>query len=158
MLVGGTDFEITLAVPLVLEYEDVAKRMPEATSLSDDDVDRMERTVHMHQLYGFGKNDCMKLGLLNPSKPQGSEEYIHLPRRVALMCQVWPDESGGGFFSVAAGEHHSSRPSRDAPQCGNSAGARRAHAALIGILHAKKNGARGPACYLARNDQFVAKQ
>jgi putative PIN family toxin of toxin-antitoxin system len=39
MLVGGTDFEITLSVPLVLEYEDVVKRMPEATGLSDGDVD-----------------------------------------------------------------------------------------------------------------------
>lgn len=39
MLVGGTDFEIALSVPLVLEYEDVAKRMPEVTGLSDDDVD-----------------------------------------------------------------------------------------------------------------------
>jgi len=39
MLVGGTDFEIALSVPLVLEYEDVAKRMPEPSGLSDDDVD-----------------------------------------------------------------------------------------------------------------------
>jgi len=39
MLVGGTDFEIALSVPLVLEYEDVAKRMPEVTGLSDGDVD-----------------------------------------------------------------------------------------------------------------------
>jgi predicted nucleic acid-binding protein len=33
------DFEIALSVPLVLEYEDVAKRMPESTGLSDGDVD-----------------------------------------------------------------------------------------------------------------------
>lgn len=39
MLVGGTDFEIALSVPLVLEYEDVAKRMPDVTGLSDGDVD-----------------------------------------------------------------------------------------------------------------------
>ena len=39
MLVGGPEFEIALSVPLVLEYEDVAKRMPEVTGLSDEDVD-----------------------------------------------------------------------------------------------------------------------
>ena len=39
MLVGGADFEIALSVPLVLEYEDVAKRMPDVTGLSDEDVD-----------------------------------------------------------------------------------------------------------------------
>lgn len=39
MLVGGTEFEITLSVPLVLEYEDAAKRMSEATGLSHEDVD-----------------------------------------------------------------------------------------------------------------------
>ncbi len=39
MLVGGTDFEVALSVPLVLEYEDVVKRMSEVTGLSDDDVD-----------------------------------------------------------------------------------------------------------------------
>lgn len=38
-LVGGADFEIALSVPLVLEYEDVAKRMPDDTGLSDEDVD-----------------------------------------------------------------------------------------------------------------------
>jgi putative PIN family toxin of toxin-antitoxin system len=39
MRVGGSDFEIALSVPLVLEYEDVVKRMPEVTGLSDGDVD-----------------------------------------------------------------------------------------------------------------------
>ena len=39
MLVGGTEFEIALSVPLVLEYEDVAKRMSEVTGLSSQDVD-----------------------------------------------------------------------------------------------------------------------
>ena len=39
MLLGGSDFEIALSVPLVLEYEDAAKRMPEATGLSDSEVD-----------------------------------------------------------------------------------------------------------------------
>ena len=39
MLVGGADFEIAVSVPLVLEYEDVLKRMPEDTGLSDVDVE-----------------------------------------------------------------------------------------------------------------------
>ena len=39
MLVGGPRFEIALSVPLVLEYEDVAKRMSETTGLTDADVD-----------------------------------------------------------------------------------------------------------------------
>jgi putative PIN family toxin of toxin-antitoxin system len=39
MLVGEAEFEIALSVPLVLEYEDAAKRMPEATGLAPEDVD-----------------------------------------------------------------------------------------------------------------------
>ena len=39
MRVGGPDFEIALSVPLVLEYEDAVKRMPEVTGLSEGDVD-----------------------------------------------------------------------------------------------------------------------
>lgn len=39
MLVGGTGFEVALSVPLVLEYEDAAKRMSEATGLTPEDVD-----------------------------------------------------------------------------------------------------------------------
>jgi predicted nucleic acid-binding protein len=38
-LVGGTLLELALSVPLVLEYEDAAKRMPEATGLEPEDVD-----------------------------------------------------------------------------------------------------------------------
>lgn len=39
MRVGGPEFEIALSVPLVLEYEDVAKRVSDVTGLTDDDVD-----------------------------------------------------------------------------------------------------------------------
>ncbi|NTW29230.1 MAG: putative toxin-antitoxin system toxin component, PIN family [Coriobacteriia bacterium] len=38
-LVGGSEFEIALSVPLVLEYEDVAKRMSDAIGLSHEDID-----------------------------------------------------------------------------------------------------------------------
>ena len=39
MLVGQTDFEVALSVPLVLEYESAAKRMGDATGLTSEDVD-----------------------------------------------------------------------------------------------------------------------
>jgi len=39
MLIGGTEFEIALSVPLVLEYESAAKRMASETGLSSGDVD-----------------------------------------------------------------------------------------------------------------------
>ncbi len=39
MLLGRADFEIALSVPLVIEYEDVAKRMTSVTGLPDEDVD-----------------------------------------------------------------------------------------------------------------------
>ncbi len=39
MLVGGTRFEVALSVPLVVEYEDAAKRMSEATGLTPEEVD-----------------------------------------------------------------------------------------------------------------------
>ena len=39
LLVGETHFEIALSVPLVVEYEDAAKRMTEATGLSGEEVD-----------------------------------------------------------------------------------------------------------------------
>ena len=37
--VGQADFEIVISVPLVIEYEDAAKRMSDVTGLSDTDVD-----------------------------------------------------------------------------------------------------------------------
>jgi len=39
LLVGGSGFEIALSVPLVVEYEDAAKRMPAATGLQPEEVD-----------------------------------------------------------------------------------------------------------------------
>ena len=39
LLVGQGHFEINLSVPLVLEYEDVAKRTAAEVGLSDEDVD-----------------------------------------------------------------------------------------------------------------------
>src|SRR4030042_4905532 len=41
MLAGGTQFEMALSVPLVVEYEDAAKRMSEATGLGAEEVDHV---------------------------------------------------------------------------------------------------------------------
>ena len=96
----------------------------------DDDVveDEDDRVLHSyhHQLYGFGKNDFMKLGLLNPiiknsynsNKKKKVESVTHgenvpLPRRVALHCQFeQPSNTNSsaldvGIISVAAAEFHS---------------------------------------------------
>ncbi len=55
MLVGGTRFEITLSVPLVVEYEDAAKRMPEATGLKpeevDDVIDYLCSVAHLQEIH-----------------------------------------------------------------------------------------------------------
>mmetsp|Transcript_16781 Transcript_16781/g.26045 ORF Transcript_16781/g.26045 Transcript_16781/m.26045 type:complete len:874 (-) Transcript_16781:92-2713(-) len=64
-----------------------------------------------HQLYGFGNNTNMSLGLANPNSTRGQKgEDVLLPRRVALHCKVWPDTTGGppaGIFQIAASDKHS---------------------------------------------------
>ena len=39
VLLGGGDFEVTLSVPLVLEYEDAAKRLAREIGLSHGEID-----------------------------------------------------------------------------------------------------------------------
>ncbi|MBN2404199.1 MAG: putative toxin-antitoxin system toxin component, PIN family [Coriobacteriia bacterium] len=55
MLIGGTRFEIALSVPLVVEYEDAAKRMPEATGLEpeevDDVIDYLCSVAHLQEIH-----------------------------------------------------------------------------------------------------------
>jgi putative PIN family toxin of toxin-antitoxin system len=55
MLVGGERFEIALSVPLVIEYEDAAKRMPEATGLGpeevDDVIDYLCSVAHLQEIH-----------------------------------------------------------------------------------------------------------
>jgi alpha-tubulin suppressor-like RCC1 family protein len=78
-------------------------------------------SVQHHQLYGFGNNDFMKIGLvrarLADDGSEGDGEDILLPRRVALHCTVWPQqgdtEEGGtlppqGIFDISASTEHSS--------------------------------------------------
>lgn len=76
-------------------------------------------SVWHHQLYGFGRNNFMKIGLIHPRRkgsteqqmspeppPSASEanlaieshhddlEDVLLPHRVALHCTVWPEKGG----------------------------------------------------------------
>lgn len=54
-LVGKNRFEIALSVPLVLEYEDAAKRLGGATALShgdiDDVIDYMCSVAHLQEIH-----------------------------------------------------------------------------------------------------------
>jgi len=38
-LIGSDKFEINVSVPLIIEYEDVAKRLIEKIALTEDDID-----------------------------------------------------------------------------------------------------------------------
>jgi putative PIN family toxin of toxin-antitoxin system len=55
MPVGGERFEIALSVPLVIEYEGAAKRMPEATWLGpeevDDVIDYLCSVAHLQEIH-----------------------------------------------------------------------------------------------------------
>lgn len=81
-------------------------------SEDDESSDDAVKSMCHHQLYGFGNNDGMKLGLVNPGT--GNTSQVLLPRRVALHCKVWPgmDESDenlppSGVFAIAASARHS---------------------------------------------------
>jgi putative PIN family toxin of toxin-antitoxin system len=54
-LVGTGVFDITLSVPLVLEYEDAAKRLGDATGLShtdiDDVIDYLCSAAHLQEIH-----------------------------------------------------------------------------------------------------------
>ena len=76
-------------------------------------------SVQHHQVYGFGSNDFMKIGLVNAKQIEqdGEEaedpEDILLPHRVALHCTVWPQKGSSsnypsqGIFDIAASAEHS---------------------------------------------------
>jgi putative PIN family toxin of toxin-antitoxin system len=54
-LVGGPGFEIALSVPLVVEYEDVAKRQTDVTGLTyqdvDDIIDYLCSVAHLQEIH-----------------------------------------------------------------------------------------------------------
>ena len=66
MMVGGPDFEIAVSVPLVIEYEDVSKRMADTTGLSagdiDDIIDYLCSVAHLQEVHflwrPFLKDPC----------------------------------------------------------------------------------------------------
>lgn len=74
-------------------------------------------SIAHHQLYGFGRNDYMKIGLVSPKVSKnghGDEmDIVTLPRRVALRCRVprkvdeGPSYPPAGIFAIAASEEHS---------------------------------------------------
>jgi len=80
----------------------------------------LEKCVQYHQVYGFGRNNFMKLGLVRPhfNNPQTDREFtedVVLPRRVGLHSTVWPNEGtlyhtplSQGVFDIAASTEHSS--------------------------------------------------
>ena len=80
----------------------------------------LEKSVQYHQVYGFGRNNFMKLGLVRPhlnnsNTERESTEDVVLPRRVGLHCTVWPNEDifnynslSQGVFDIAASTEHSS--------------------------------------------------
>jgi len=81
-----------------------------ATSLRSKVIDPTQTPVCLHQVYAFGSNSHMKLGLVNTSVDESDD--VLLPRRVALHCQVSqkPGQKPGvkyGIFSLAASMHHS---------------------------------------------------
>lgn len=98
-----------------------ARRLVKARSMnhiySKDDRSASESIVH-HQVYGFGRNDYMKIGLVSPklAKAGGEDEMetVLLPRRVALRCKVRTEQPHTptplppqGIFSVQASSEHS---------------------------------------------------
>lgn len=92
-----------------------------ANASQNNNSNANEDSVRHHQLYGFGSNDFMKIGLvrarLADDGSEGDGEDILLPRRVALHCTVWPQEADAedvtalppqGIFDIAASAEHSS--------------------------------------------------
>eukprot|EP00814_Leptocylindrus_danicus_P009926 CAMPEP_0116010906 /NCGR_PEP_ID=MMETSP0321-20121206/4263_1 /TAXON_ID=163516 /ORGANISM="Leptocylindrus danicus var. danicus, Strain B650" /LENGTH=708 /DNA_ID=CAMNT_0003480061 /DNA_START=84 /DNA_END=2207 /DNA_ORIENTATION=+ len=81
-----------------------------ATGMRSKFIESTQTPVCLHQVYAFGSNSHMKLGLVNTSVDESDD--VLLPRRVALHCQVSqkPGQKPGvkyGIFSLAASMHHS---------------------------------------------------
>ena len=105
---GGKAFTCAAGVThsLVVVVTEERRLLKSDSSISSE-------SVVYHQLYGFGRNDFMKIGLVSPklAKP-GSEdemENVLLPRRASLRCKVRPGsgDAPAGVFSVQASIEHS---------------------------------------------------
>ena len=94
--------------------------------LNNQDEDMQSTEVVHHQVYGFGRNDYMKIGLVNPKvsshhrpTPAGGKttrntdemECVVVPRRVALHASFnqsnTSDQGKLGVFAIAASKQHS---------------------------------------------------
>jgi alpha-tubulin suppressor-like RCC1 family protein len=104
------------------DYEDDGSCSPDSNT---------DESVQHHQIYGFGNNEFLKIGLIGAtvvggngregapgaSAVGGTPEDVLLPHRVALHCTVWPQKDGSsqngsslppqGVFDVAASAEHS---------------------------------------------------
>lgn len=116
-------------IPLKRQTSSPSK-FEQENNYDDDGMVTTDESVQHHQVYGFGHNDFMKVGLINASLDGDSDlanedEDILLPHRVALHCTVWPEDNPSstgtrppqGIFDIAASAEHSAalmrRPTGD---------------------------------------------
>lgn len=105
-------------VVVATEVRRLIKSQPTSKHMRRREEGSMESEIY-HQIYGFGRNDFMKIGLVSPKLSKtGSEdemEHVILPRRVALRCQISQEHGSShddsnpphGIFSVQASAEHS---------------------------------------------------
>jgi alpha-tubulin suppressor-like RCC1 family protein len=84
------------------------------TGVSGGNVSPSTELIVYHQMYGFGRNDYMKIGLVSTKIPEAGNEgtaCVALPHRVALRCKI---KAGAnrfsqpqGIFDIAASVDHS---------------------------------------------------
>jgi alpha-tubulin suppressor-like RCC1 family protein len=83
--------------------------------VSGESVSPSTESIVYHQMYGFGRNDYMKIGLVSSTIPEeGVNEgtaCVALPHRVALRCRIKADgnrfSQPQGIFDIAASVDHS---------------------------------------------------
>lgn len=83
--------------------------------VSGGNVSPSTESIVYHQMYGFGRNDYMKIGLVSSTIPEaGINEgtaCVALPHRVALRCKIKADGNRSfqpqGIFDIAASVDHS---------------------------------------------------
>lgn len=102
----------SLVVVMTEEHRLVKSSSPDTILKRPSELDSV---VVYHQIYGFGRNDSLKIGLVSPKMAHfggGDNECVLLPRRVALRCKIRTsvDENHPpqGIFDVQASEEHSS--------------------------------------------------
>jgi alpha-tubulin suppressor-like RCC1 family protein len=114
---GGKSITCAAGVSHSLDVVQTEDRRLERRSRSVGDFNTTTATrsssssLCYHQLYGFGRNNHFKLGLVSPNSSTTTgtatddQECVVLPRRVSLNCHV--TNRGHGIFAVAASAEHS---------------------------------------------------